>query len=329
MSSTHRTIIGQGLAGTCLAWELWKRQVPFSIVDRENGGSSRVAAGLINPVTGKNFEPSQSIATFLPQAMDFYAEIESILGIQIWFPHPILRLAASDKEWTKMQLKAGQADVARWLSHDGKLLEIDGWLGAIKVHSGGRVDTRSFLDHSREFFRTSGHYQQAHISIDQAPPHTIWCEGAVGLISGRYGPHRCAKGEILSISATGWNENEIRIGAGGWLVPIGNGHFKVGSTYEWNQLDETPSAQGLETITTIATRLGGPDFEIIHHEAGIRPIFRRSEPLIGPIDNDQWMFNALGSKGSLYAPGIARQLANWLIDGTSPDPSYRWAKAEH
>ena len=32
------------------------------------------------------------------------------------------------------------------------------------------------------------------------------------------------------------------------------------------------------------------------------------------------MFNALGSKGSLYAPGMARRLAEWLIDGTAPEP---------
>ena len=32
------------------------------------------------------------------------------------------------------------------------------------------------------------------------------------------------------------------------------------------------------------------------------------------------MFNALGSKGSLYAPGMARKLACWIIDGVEPDP---------
>ncbi len=329
MKPTRWTIIGQGLAGTCLAWELWKRQVPFTIVDREQGGSSRVAAGLINPVTGKHFEPSKSIATFLPQAMEFYAEIETLLGTRIWHPHPILRLAGNDKEWAKIQLKAGQPDVARWLANGAHPVAVDGWSGAIEVHSGGRVDTREFLDRSREFFRSHGFYQKADPRFDDTPPHSVWCEGASGLIAGRYGTHRCAKGEILSVRAAGWNEHEIRIGAGGWLVPVGNGHFKVGSTYEWDQLDETPTDRGLETLQALATRLGGADFEIIGHQAGIRPILRRSEPLIGPLGKDQWMFNALGSKGSLYAPGIARQLAAWLTDGTEPDPDYRWSKVEN
>jgi glycine oxidase len=42
--------------------------------------------------------------------------------------------------------------------------------------------------------------------------------------------------------------------------------------------------------------------------------------LIGPLADGGWMFNALGSKGSLYAPGMARRLADWLIDGTVPEP---------
>ena len=68
-------IVGQGLAGSCLAWEFLRRGVPFHIADLGTGGSSRVAAGLINPITGKNFEPSWRIAEFYPQAMAFYRSL--------------------------------------------------------------------------------------------------------------------------------------------------------------------------------------------------------------------------------------------------------------
>ena len=75
-------------------------------------------------------------------------------------------------------------------------------------------------------------------------------------------------------------------------------------------------------VKEIATRLGSPDFEILQHEAGIRPILRRSEPLIGRMDGGGWMFNGLGSKGSLYGPGIARQLADCLLDGKAPGAEF-------
>ncbi len=316
-------IVGQGLAGTCLAWEFWNRSVEFLLLDRENGGSSRVAAGLINPVTGKNFEPTPGIADFLPEALEFYSRLEVLLNNTLWHPLPILRLADSAKEWSKMLAKRERPDIACWLADHGAPRAMDGWLGALELTGGGRIDTRTFLDTSREFFRERGIYQNAEI-LPGDGTQRIWCDGATGLILGRHGPHRCAKGEILTLRADGWDHCHIRIGAGGWLVPLGHGLFKAGSTYEWDQLDECPTPEGREKVVAIARRLGGEgDIEVIAHEAGIRPILRRSEPSIGPLGDGDWMFNGLGSKGSLLAPGMARRLARWLCDGIEPEERMR------
>lgn len=311
------TIIGQGLAGTCLAWELWKRGVEFSLVDRGAGGSSRVAAGMVNPITGKNFEPSWRIAEFLPDALDFYAEVEARIGRKVWHPFPVLRLAGSDKEWRKILTKLDAPDVAPWVA--GEVAVPDGWAGAVEVRGGGRLDTRAFLDGSRELFEKLGVFHVGEVSMEGVACE-IRCEGAAGLLGGRFGPHRCAKGEILTLRAAGWDESRIRIGAGGWLVPQGGGVFKLGSTYEWDELDELPTEKGRLRVEEIASRLGGGTFEVIGHDAGVRPILRRSQPLIGPVDGGGWMFNALGSKGTLYAPGMAARLARWLLDGREPEP---------
>jgi glycine/D-amino acid oxidase-like deaminating enzyme len=131
---------------------------------------------------------------------------------------------------------------------------------------------------------------------------------------GKYGPHRSAKGEILTVRAEGWDESRVRVGAGGWLLPVGDGLFRAGATYEWNELDEVPTEKGREFVEKIVRKLGGDDFEIVLHEAGIRPILRRSEPLIGPVGDD-WMFNGLGSKGALYAPAVAARLVKWISEG--------------
>ena len=307
-------IVGQGLAGTCLAWEFWKRGVAFQLFDRERGGSSRVAAGLINPVTGKNFEPTPRIGKFLPEALSFYQDLENMLEATFWHPLPILRLAESEKEWSKMRSKSSRPDVLCWILNDRPPLPTDGWHGALELHGGGRLDTRAFLDSSRAFFLKHGIYQKADVLPEHGDKRHIWCDGAAGLIGGRYGAHRCAKGEILTLYAPDWDETHIRIGAGGWLVPLGNGHFKAGSTYEWEQLDEIPTEAGMEKVVSIATKLGGDsNFEITSHEAGIRPILQRSEPKIGLLDSGGWIFNGLGSKGSIFAPGTARELAKWIL----------------
>ncbi len=305
-------IVGQGLAGTCLAWALWKRGARFEIVDRGWGGSSRVAAGLVNPVTGKNFEPSWRIAEFLPEALEFYREMEGVLGQKIWHPMPVLRLAGSAKEWRKIERKLADTEVAPWVA--GVVETPVGWAGAVELRGGGRVNVTAFLHGSRDFFKdkgllVTGEFEKAEGVVD--------CRGAEALLEGCYGPQRCAKGEILTVRAD-WDEGRMRIGAGGWVVPVGGGLFRAGSTYEWKVLDGSPTAEGRRVIEEKLRMLAGEDFEVVDHVAGVRPILRRSMPLIGPAGGG-WMFNGLGSKGSLYAPGMAERLARWICEGVEAE----------
>ena len=310
-------IVGQGLAGSCLAWEFLRRGVPFRIADLGTGGSSRVAAGLINPITGKNFEPSWRIAEFYPQAIAFYRKLEEEFGETLWHPLPVLRLASSEKEWAKISTKLDMPGVRPWLGAVHAMPA--GFRGGVELLGGGWLDTRKFLELSAARFRELGPWE------DAGNPR-IRCEGAAGLIAGSMGGHRCAKGEILTVRAD-WPETHIRIGAGGWLVPIGGGCFRVGSTYDWDNLDEQATAAGHDRITAIAARLGGSDFEVIAHVAGIRPILRRSQPLVGKDESGDWFFNGLGSKGTLYAPGMAAMLADWILDGVRPAPEFVYPDA--
>ena len=58
-TDTDLLIVGQGLAGTCLAWRLWDRGVKFTIADQGGkSASSMVAAGMMSPVTGRAMNPT-------------------------------------------------------------------------------------------------------------------------------------------------------------------------------------------------------------------------------------------------------------------------------
>ena len=317
-------IIGQGLAGTCLAWALFERDVSFELLDREQGGSSRVAAGMINPVTGKRFEPSWRVDEFLPEAIAFYESLERKLGERFWHPLAVIRLTTDRKDRAKAESKLEDPTVRTWLS--GEVIPPPGdWSGAFELRGGGRLDVRALLDASRRFFQERGIYRRAETNPEELfNGERVWCEGASGLLTGTLGQHRCAKGEILTVRAIGWSEPRILIGGGGWLVPVGGDRYKVGATYEWDRLDETPTEEGRAKVEAILRRLAPGPFEVIDHEAGVRPILRRSQPLIGKI-GDEWFFNGLGSKGSLYAPGVAKRLASWLIDGTEPEADFNLA----
>jgi glycine oxidase len=310
-------IVGQGLAGTCLAWRFLERGIPFEIVDRNKGGSSRVAAGMINPLTGKNFLPSWRIGDFLPEAIAFYRELEAKIGVRLWYPHPVIRLVSDPAAWAKMQSRFDDPAISAWMV--GEVAPPSGgWIGAVEVMGGGRLDVPKLLAVSRVHFIEQGLYRHEEVEFDPQDQSSIWCEGASGLIVGRPGPHRCAKGEILTIRAEGWEEDRIRIGDGSWLIPVGDGIYKVGATYVWDDYEEVLSPTGRSQVEAMAARLAPGPFEVIGHEVGIRPILRRSQPLIGRYESG-WLFNGLGSKGSLYAPGYSERLVRWLVDGIEPE----------
>ena len=309
-----------GLAGCCLAWQRHFRGEDFTWEDDERPGSaSRVAAGLVNPVTGKNFSVSWRLAEFLPEAEAFYARVGGLLGKTLWFPLPVWRLVG-EKEWAKVE---GKLEEARpWIVAVEE--DVPGWRAAVVLKGGGRVATREFCEGTREYFPEArrlrnGLARDAPATVSNAA-RSVLCEGAAGLVAGRLEGHRCAKGEILTLRAPAWRDDRILIGGGGWLVPLGGGAFKAGSTYVWDRLDGEPTPEGRARVEEIARLLGGPDFEVIAHEAGVRPIVRKSQPVIGPLDDGRIMFNGLGSKGSLYAPGVARRLAAWLANETDIEP---------
>lgn len=313
-------IVGQGLAGTCLALEFLDRGIPFRIVDSGRGGSSRVAAGMINPITGRNFEPSWLIEDFHPGAVAFFERAAKTFGEPLWHPLPVMRLASSAKEWAKISNKLDLPKTKRWL-HETQATTPDDFCGSITLKGGGWVNTARFLSLTRDHFEQLGILETAQLDTTATHSQRILCQGAQGLLQDQLGKHRCAKGEILTVEAD-WPETHIRIGAGGWLIPIGQNRFRIGSTYEWNELDELPTDKGTTRISEIASKLGSPDFKIIDHVAGVRPILRRSQPLIGKNTGGDWVFNALGSKGTLYAPGMATMLADWICNGTQPDPEF-------
>ena len=100
-------IIGGGLAGTSLAWRLHERGVPFMMVDRdEPQTSSKVAAGLITPITGMRLVLNWRIATLYPEAATFYQQLEQELGRRFYHETAIVSLLLDDKaveQWQKRQ----------------------------------------------------------------------------------------------------------------------------------------------------------------------------------------------------------------------------------
>ena len=282
-------VIGFGLAGACVALQLQGAGHRVRVVDDGRPGSTTVAAGLVNPVAGRNFEPSWEVVEAWEVARRFYDDLDPGLFREV----PILRLWMDDRDRVKFERK--REKVARWVDEvtdEGVIWREGGWL-----------DCRRFLELARDRFLGNGG------EIVKAPRggRQIWCAGAAGLLRGDFEgvSHRSAKGEILTVRIPGLSEDRI-LTRNGWLIPIGDDCYRVGATYEWDDLSLEPTVSGRAKVEAILKTFTDRDYEIIDHVSGIRPIVNRSRPVIREEPGKGWMVNGLGSKGVIYAPRVGR-----------------------
>ncbi|MCP5535652.1 MAG: FAD-binding oxidoreductase [Akkermansiaceae bacterium] len=329
-------IIGQGIAGSTLALELLNREKSVLVVDRQDAGSStRVAAGLVTPLTGKGMNPAWRQEEYLPKAVAYYHALEKVSGRRLYRKTPVVRLFSSEKERDKWQEKARDHD--QWAF---EMARVEGpfklGLGGIEMSQGAWLDTLAFLQVVKDKLIDSGAWRDGEFAEDDVAfeddmvrwqdvfaGKIILCQGAYGLsgVDGYNGwfshiPHRSAKGEVLSLWVGGLDETK-RYHCNGWLAPREGGMWKAGANYDWNHLNSIPTEAGKnEVITKLRTWLdeGDVPMEVIGHEAGVRPIIRNSRPLIGfhPAMPQVGFFNGLGSKGTLMAPAVAEHFAQHL-----------------
>jgi len=145
-------IIGGGLAGSLLAWTLLRQGKDVHVFAGDKPSASRVAAGLINPVTGQRFVLANYTPDMLTYAKKFYQDIENRLCIQCFHEKPMFRLFSSQKEQSncKKRLQNGKYNAFLTnISPPETLLSKHG--GIIQNHTAW-LDTNALLDALHQHF---------------------------------------------------------------------------------------------------------------------------------------------------------------------------------
>ena len=160
-------IIGQGLAGTALAWCLWERGVPFVIVDRQEALTcSKVAAGLITPITGMRLTVSWRYALFYREALSFYRRCGRKLQQRFFFPRGYVRLLKNEAEIAKWNKRRADPDLQPFLHPQPPTLNaevIHEPANGFQQRHAAWLDTTRYLQASREFFVSLGAWMQGDV----------------------------------------------------------------------------------------------------------------------------------------------------------------------
>ncbi|MEO6883039.1 MAG: FAD-binding oxidoreductase [Bacteroidia bacterium] len=332
-------IIGQGIAGTSLAYLLLKNKKNILVMDAPNTTSaSEIAAGMFNPVVFKRLVKSWKADEFLPFAKKFFSEAEILLGEKIFFEKPIVKLFSEEQEKTLWQKKQS-TEIGMYLSDISEKLffpeHIENPLGYAEVKHSGNVDISLFLKLFREkliteniFLSEKMEYDLLKISDEKCEyknvcaKKIIFCEGSKSTENPYFNwlPFKLTKGELLTVRIKNFNTEKI-VNKGVFILPIGNELFKVGATYEWNDLTEIQTEKGKNELIQKFEKIIKIPYIIVNHQAGIRPTVLDRRPFIGthPKHPQLSIFNGMGTKGALMAPFFAQHFIEHLEHGNPLD----------
>lgn len=326
-------ILGQGLAGTILAFRLKSSGIPFKIIDNGfKNSSSIVAAGLWNPIVFRRINKSYMADEFLGELEIFYPEIEKLLGVTFYHPIKIGRVHASkwerDTWFEKLDLpmyrKYLTEDVPDW--NPSAFAEMP--YGSNLVDKCGHLDTEMFLHASRKYFIMENELIEADILLPKTSEELdswtfsdlkfekiIDCRGYSSADSPwwRYLPFGLTKGETLTVKCPNLDLRSV-FNSGFFVLPLGEEVFKVGATFNWDEPTPERTEKGKNELVQKFQNAIKLPFEILDHQAGVRPTVQDRRPLFGkhPLADNLYIFNGLGAKGVMMAPYFSTIFVDFL-----------------
>lgn len=327
-------IVGSGLAGIAFAETLLQHGKSIRVFDNHSQNSSRIAGGLYNPVILKRFSGLQNAQEQLLTLDVFYKALAYKIDAKLNFNLPVLRKFFSIEEQNNWFAASDKPALSPFLSTkliNKNYIGIDSPFGYGEVLQTGYVDTALLLEKyqayllENNFFETETFDYNAikfHEDFIQykklQAKHIVFAEG-FGMHANPFFKHLPldgTKGELFIIKAPNLDLNVI-LNTNVFILPLGNGLFKVGATYNWEDKTNATTEAGKAELIEKINEILNCDYEVIEHLAGIRPTVKDRKPLLGshPEHKNIHILNGLGTRGVMLGPYMAQKLFDNIENG--------------
>lgn len=332
-------IIGQGLAGSLVAYELLKSNKTVDIIDDPyQHSSSKVAAGIFNPVTGKRKVKTWKADQLFSLIPSYYAAIENELGVKIIHHKEIYKPFNDVGDQNDLMSKSTTSELGDYIDVYPNNVEyeqcINNVFGGVNILKGGYVDIKTFITTFKDLLIESGNYKSQKVKIEDiiisenkiqyganSYKNIIFCDGYKSSKNPLFNwlPFSVTLGQILLVEIPNFPEHKI-VNKGFFILPKGNAKFIIGSSYELTD-EEGITKKGRDQIIKKIDDLVKIPYTIIDQYAGIRPTVKDRRPLIGthPEYNNVHIFNGLGTKGVSIAPFFVQQFKRYLLESEKLD----------
>jgi glycine/D-amino acid oxidase-like deaminating enzyme len=333
-------IIGQGISGTWLSYYLQKEGKSFLVIDNNfKNSSSKIAAGIINPVTGRRHVEVWMAEEILPFVWDAYSQIGNELSISAishkniidFFPSPQMRLSFIQR----VEEKSKYVHSFPEQNHFNHLFNYEFGCGEIRPVYTAHLETllpawRQQLKSKDQLLEEEFELKELKVSADKIlykdikASAIIFCDGSSSTNSPYFKqlPFAPNKGEVLLVEIPDL-PNDLIFKKGMMLVPLATpGLYWVGSNYAWEFDNPDPTKEFREKTEQLLNGWLKMPFKIIDHLAGIRPATLERRPFVGlhPLHPNIGILNGMGTKGCSLAPFFARQLVENIVYGNPINP---------
>ncbi|MFY8191133.1 MAG: NAD(P)/FAD-dependent oxidoreductase [Bacteroidia bacterium] len=319
-------IIGGGIAGLMMAYQLEKNGLSFLLIDEgKNSSSSKVAAGMFNPISGKRMTVNWRADELLETLHASFVDFEKLLNKNYLVQADILQAFGNIKESNDFFVQLEKAQFNKYIAlAPAKQDALNDEFGSFGVKGSGWVKTSEWIADYQAYLLKNNKLIYKTTNWDELKrkgEKWLWREKVFNKVVSCEGfqvnqnpyfdwlPFKLCKGQVLHILCKGLNPHII-LKKGVYLVHQFEDVYKVGATYEWDFEDEHSNETGQEMLLQKLSKLLVLPFEVVNREAGIRPTTRDRAAILGehPHLKNLYCFNGLGTKGMLQAPFLSAHL---------------------
>jgi glycine oxidase len=350
MSAFDVAIVGGGVIGGSIAFELASEKLSVVVLDRQQPGceSSWAAAGMLSP--GPDSPEAVPLVPLAKESMRLYPEFVSAIedssgqtttyareGTLEIFPAP-----QGDSERDRMVAEHRRLGLAAESISLDAARKLEKSLGpaaqaAVWLPEEATLDPRLLMDALLAATRRRGVEIRADCAVTDVLTQANRVTGvmaggekisakfvvaAAGSFCGSIGglapfaPTRPVRGQMVALRSGDTALRRVLRSARGYLVPRRDDRIIAGSTLEDAGFQKHVTPAGIEKILDAALELipGLADAEILETWAGLRPGTPDNLPILGPTDIEgMWMATGHYRNGILLAPVTAKLIRNWIL----------------
>ncbi len=311
--------------------------VPFLVIDNNApNSSSKVAAGIINPVTGRRMAKTWMDDTLIPFAVKAYSDFSIFNNSpQILNKTNIIDFFSAPDRRLEFEKRANEfAEYLQWPENENE------WHSSLQYEMGFGIVTPAYIANIelftnswKAFLKANELLIESSFNLEQlvineqleynneiAAERIIFCDGASSINNPYFNrlPFSLLKGEALIVEIKDLPEHNIYKKTHS-LVPLGNHVFWAGSSYDRNFENDQPTTTFYHQTEAWLKHFVKLPFTIKKHIAAIRPatVERRMFAGFHPMHKQVGIFNGLGTKGVLLAPYFANEFATSIAHKTT------------